>query len=132
MLSTVSTNDAPPSEKNHDPSIAPSEKSGMTATSNGSSESSGEVETIKKPKSFLQATPVQMGDFESEKHFYPRVLNATIHPLVASFLLLGNERIIRRYCHLNPQVNEDVLRELLNYKPTYFHWAGTTTLHHSQ
>ena len=73
-----------------------------------------------------QATLVHPGDFESENHFYPRVLNATIHPLVASFFQLGNERIMARYAHLNPQVKFklDKLRECLAYQPKRFKWAG--------
>ncbi|KAF9351524.1 hypothetical protein BGX34_000510 [Mortierella sp. NVP85] len=62
--------------------------------------------------------------FEPEKHFYPRVLNAQIHPMVGYFFSLGNERIIARYMHLNPLVNEDVLRKCLEYVPKHFQWAG--------
>ncbi|KAF9916154.1 hypothetical protein BX616_004486 [Lobosporangium transversale] len=65
--------------------------------------------------------------FEPEKHFYPRVLNAQIHPMVGYFFSLGNERIIARYMHLNPLVNEDVLRKCLNYVPKHFQWAGKFT-----
>ncbi|KAJ3263656.1 hypothetical protein HDU77_010303 [Chytriomyces hyalinus] len=65
------------------------------------------------------------GEFEAEKHFYPRVLNANIHPLVSSFLKLGNDRILARYSHLNPQINFDILKTLLDYKPKYFRWAGS-------
>ncbi|KAJ2457893.1 hypothetical protein GGI02_006075, partial [Coemansia sp. RSA 2322] len=67
---------------------------------------------------------VMAGDFEQANHFYPRVLNAQIHPLVSSFFQLGNERIIARYVHLRPNVNQDKLRELLNYAPKHFAWAG--------
>ncbi|KAG4301558.1 hypothetical protein PCK1_002043 [Pneumocystis canis] len=65
------------------------------------------------------------GDFEPQECFYPRCLNAQIHPLVSSFFNLGNERIILRYCHLNPLVNEKKLRDCLNYIPTHFRWAGS-------
>ena len=67
---------------------------------------------------------VNQGEFEAEKHYYPRVLNAHIHPLVASFFSLGNIRILARFTHLNPQVNSSTLESLLNYSPKYFHWAG--------
>ncbi|KAJ1669311.1 hypothetical protein EV182_008815, partial [Spiromyces aspiralis] len=76
-------------------------------------------------KILKQAQKVQQSEFEAENHYYPRVLNAAIHPLVASFFNLGTERIIARYVHLNPQVNEAKLRELLKYQPTYFRWAGS-------
>jgi hypothetical protein len=80
---------------------------------------------LKKKKTGLSATKVQAGDFEAEKHFYPRVLNANIHPLVSSFFSLGNKRILARYTHLNPQINKNVLESLLAYKPKYFQWAGS-------
>ncbi|KAG2227634.1 hypothetical protein INT45_004675 [Circinella minor] len=72
-----------------------------------------------------KARLVGMGEFEPEQHFYPRVLNAQIHPLVQSFFTLGNERIIARYTHLNPRVKAETLREILSYKPKYFQWAGS-------
>lgn len=64
-------------------------------------------------------------DFESENHFYPKVLNSQLHPLVAYFYNLDNVRIAQRYCHLNPQVRQEVLSELLNYKTEHFHWGGS-------
>ena len=48
---------------------------------------------------------VDPGSFEATEHFYPRVPNALLHPLVRHFLTLGNERIARRYCHLHPEVD---------------------------
>jgi hypothetical protein len=67
---------------------------------------------------------ISQGEFEPEQHFYPRVLNAQIHPLVQSFFTLGNERIIARYTHLNPQVKAEDLKEILSYAPKHFQWAG--------
>lgn len=78
--------------------------------------------TIQKLKS---AKVVNQGEFEAERHYYPRVLNANIHPLVSSFFSLGNKRIHARYTHLNPQVNAELLKSLLAYSPKYFHWAGS-------
>ena len=52
-------------------------------------------------------------------------MNAQIHPLVAYFFNLSRERIILRYCHLHPTVSDEVLRKLLSYRPTHFHWAGS-------
>ncbi|MCB9701505.1 MAG: hypothetical protein H6711_06420 [Myxococcales bacterium] len=72
---------------------------------------------------------VSPGSFEPERHFYARVLNAQIHPLVRFFLNLGNERIIARYVHLNPQVDAAALRALLTTQPRYFRWAGSDLLH---
>ena len=62
--------------------------------------------------------------FKKENHFYPKVANARMHPLVASFFKLSNESIIARYKQLNPAVNVDMLRQLLAYTPKYFKWAG--------
>ncbi|KAF8985263.1 hypothetical protein BGZ52_011201 [Haplosporangium bisporale] len=72
-----------------------------------------------------QGHQVSPEHFEPEKHFYPRVLNAQIHPMVGYFFSLGNERIVARYIHLNPQVNEEVLRKCLEYCPKHFQWAGS-------
>ena len=67
---------------------------------------------------------IKPGEFDPENHFYPRVINAQIHPMVSSFLSLGNERIAIRYCHLHPRVNPVALRQYLAYQPKYFRWAG--------
>lgn len=69
------------------------------------------------------------GAFEPENHFYTRVLNSTIHPLVSFFLRMGPERIIARYCHLNPQVDKDVLEQVLSYSPNYLRWSGADLFH---
>jgi hypothetical protein len=74
-----------------------------------------------------EARQIGQGEFEPEQHFYPRVLNAQIHPLIQSFFTLGNDRIIARYTHLNPQVNPADLKEILSYNPKYFQWAGKET-----
>ena len=68
---------------------------------------------------------IEQGEFEAEAHYYPRVLNATIHPLVGSFFSLGNERILARYSHLNPQCDINYLKSMLEYNPTFFKWAGS-------
>lgn len=64
------------------------------------------------------------GSFEAENHYYPRVLNAQIHPLVAFFLNLDPERIQSRYRHLHPHADKDALESILTYKPKYLNWAG--------
>ncbi|CEO97789.1 unnamed protein product (mitochondrion) [Plasmodiophora brassicae] len=68
-------------------------------------------------------------DFEPEKHFYPRVLNASLHPMVTAFLNLGNERIAMRYSHLHPGIARDRIMELFNYQPAFFNWAGADLFH---
>lgn len=64
------------------------------------------------------------GTFVSENHWYPKALNATIHPMVSFFLNLSKERIISRYCHLNPMVDKDKIYEILSYQCKYFLWGG--------
>merc|ERR1711976_817998 len=63
--------------------------------------------------------------FSPQECFYPKVLNATIHPLVSSFLKMSNDRIIERFCHLNPFVDRKTLEQLLTkYESAHFRWAG--------
>jgi len=72
---------------------------------------------------------VEPGDFEPSEHWYPRVLNSNIHPLVSHFLYLSNEQYIERYCRLNPEANPEAIAKILNYKPKYFKWSGTDMMH---
>ncbi len=66
--------------------------------------------------------------FEPENHWYPKALNATIHPMINFFLNLDQERVITRYCHMHPIVSKRMLREVLNHKTKYFLWAGADLL----
>lgn len=72
---------------------------------------------------------VQPGEFEAHDHWYPKALNAQIHPLVAFFMSLDPERIANRYCHLNPRVNKAYLMKVLTYKPKFFFHAGADLFH---
>ena len=47
------------------------------------------------------------GSWDTPAHFYPRVPNAQLHPLVKHFLHLGNHRIAERYAHLHPEANRE-------------------------
>jgi len=67
---------------------------------------------------------IRPGSFVSEDHWYPKALNATIHPMVSFFLNLSKERIINRYCHLHPTVDRSKLEEVLAYECKYFLWSG--------
>lgn len=67
---------------------------------------------------------VKPGSFAGENHFYPKALNATIHPMVNFFMNLSKERIINRYCHLHPMVNKEKLNEILEYQCKHFIWGG--------
>ena len=68
------------------------------------------------------------GSFEAHLHWYPKALNATIHPMISFFLNLEQERIISRYCHLRPSVDPNKLREVLNHRCKYFLWSGADLL----
>ena len=71
---------------------------------------------------------INAGEFEAHQHWYPKALNATIHPMVNFFLNLSQERIINRYCHLHPKVQPEKLKELLEYRAKHFLWAGADLL----
>ncbi len=64
------------------------------------------------------------GCFEPEAHWYPKALNATIHPMVNFFLNLEEDRIVSRYCHLNPTVDAGRLLGVLRTPCKHFRWAG--------
>ncbi len=71
---------------------------------------------------------IEPGSFEAHRHWYPKALNATIHPMVNFFLNLDQERIIQRYCHLHPTVRAGKLREILETDCRHFFWAGADLL----
>ena len=77
----------------------------------------------------MQIEIVEPGSFNRENHFYPRVLNARMHPLVAHFLRMPVSRMVARYCHLHPGVDRQVLEECLAYQPRYFRWSGADLFH---
>jgi hypothetical protein len=79
-------------------------------------------------KATTKATTIHPGEFEAHTHWYPKALNATIHPMINFFLNLGQERIISRYCHMHPMVNREKLEEILNYRCKYFLWSGADLL----
>lgn len=72
---------------------------------------------------------VEPGDFEATEHWYPRVLNSNIHPLVSYFLNLSHEQMVERYQRLNPASNPEAILSILTYQPLYFRWAGTDLMH---
>lgn len=67
---------------------------------------------------------IQPDHFEQEDHFYPKALNSQLHAMVSHFFNLDHERIIKRYAHLNPQVDTDYLKEILKYQCKHFFWGG--------
>jgi hypothetical protein len=72
---------------------------------------------------------VAPGHFDPARHFYPRALNAQIHSLVRFFMSLSNERLVERFCHLNPRVPSKVLHEILDYPAKWFRWSGADLFH---
>ena len=68
------------------------------------------------------------GEFDPINHFYPKALNATIHPMVSFFLNLDKDRIVNRYCHLHPLVKPQALKAILSYQCSHFLWAGADLL----
>lgn len=68
---------------------------------------------------------IEPDNFEQDNHFYPKALNSQLHPIVSHFFNLDKKRIIARYLHLNPQVNEKILEEVLSYRPKHFFWGGS-------
>ena len=74
-------------------------------------------------------TQIAPGSFETADHYYPRVLNAHIHPLVRNLMDMGNERIATRYCHLHPEVDGQAVKDLLSSLPKYFRWGGCDLFH---
>ncbi len=64
------------------------------------------------------------GSFNYENHWYPKALNATIHPMVNFFLNLDKNKIVSRYCHLHPMVDRQRLEEILSYRCKHFLWSG--------
>jgi hypothetical protein len=76
-----------------------------------------------------RAMRVPPGTFEPVHHFYPRTLNAQVHPLVSFFMRMATDRVVSRYCHLNPRVIPEHLDEILRYQPRYLRWAGADLFH---
>ena len=74
-------------------------------------------------------TVVEPGTFDVPEHYYPRVPNARLHPLVRFFLGLGNERIAVRYCHLHPEADLPSVRALLGGTTKHLRWAGADLFH---
>ncbi len=62
--------------------------------------------------------------FEPDNHFYPKVLNSQLHPMVSYFLGMTTSNIIERYTHLNPAVSKDYLEGLLTHQSKHFFWGG--------
>lgn len=69
------------------------------------------------------------GSFDDHRHFYPRVLNAQLHPMVRFFLALGNERVAARYCHLHPEADPTAVSAALQHRPKVFRWGGSDLFH---
>ena len=67
---------------------------------------------------------INPGEFDSNKHYYQKAVNAQIHPLIRYFMNLTPEQVVSRYCHLNPQAEPTELLKLLKHRNKYLRWAG--------
>lgn len=76
----------------------------------------------------MKTKTILPGSFEAHRHWYPKALNATIHPMVHFFLNLEQSRIISRYCHLHPTVDASKLKEILQHDCKHFLWGGADLL----
>lgn len=76
-----------------------------------------------------QTLAIAPGSFEPGRHFYPKVLNAHVHPLVRFFYSLGNHRLAERFCHLHPEVDVAAVHALLKKQSRYFKWGGADLFH---
>lgn len=80
----------------------------------------------------MQDTKIELikpGSFDTQKHYYPKVINAQPHPMVSFFKSLSIDRIINRYCHLKPKTDPTALLNVITYQPKYFCWAGVDLFH---
>lgn len=82
------------------------------------------LESTPPPRTKPEVRTFHPGDFEPSAHFYDRVLNAQLHPLVRNFLHLGNQRIAERYVHLHPEATRSAIDDLLGTAPRTFRWGG--------
>lgn len=67
---------------------------------------------------------IEPSTFEAEKHFYPKVLNSSLHPMVEYFFNMTRASIIERYVHLNPLIDKEYLDNLLHHSNKHFFWGG--------
>ena len=63
---------------------------------------------------------IEPSTFEAEKHFYPKVLNSSLHPMVEYFFNMTRASIIERYVHLNPLIDKEYLDNLLHHSNKHF------------
>jgi hypothetical protein len=80
----------------------------------------------------MQQTPyaaVTAGQYVMANHYYPRVPNAQLHPMVGFFLQLGNDRIAARFSHLHPEVKPAAIQQVLATPPAHFRWSGADLFH---
>lgn len=64
------------------------------------------------------------GSYDPNASHYPRVCNASQHPVVAQFMSMSRSAMIARYCTLHPEVAEGDLSAVLRKQPAHFKWAG--------
>ena len=75
-------------------------------------------------KGTLFAKVIEPGSFEVQSHWYPRCVNANLHPIPNMFMNMSTERIVARYCHLHPEVDDTAVSAVLSHENQVFRWAG--------
>lgn len=77
-----------------------------------------------RPRRAAGPRVVSPGSFDDVAHFYPKALNAALHPQLRFFATLGNERIATRTCHLHPRARRSTVTDVLTRCPEHFRWGG--------
>lgn len=72
---------------------------------------------------------IMPGQFSVTEHYYQKVINAQLHPLLRYFFSLSQEQMVSRYCHLNPKSTAEQLMGWINYPVKYLKWAGADLFH---
>lgn len=64
------------------------------------------------------------GSFDAERHYYPQVLGASLHPLVEQFLAMDNMQVAAQHARRHPETKPGAVAGVLATVPRHFRWAG--------
>jgi len=68
------------------------------------------------------------GHFDVDRHHYPKVVHAHLHPQLRHFMTLGNDRIAERVSHLHPKADPAFVSSILSEPMKHFRWGGADLL----
>jgi hypothetical protein len=68
------------------------------------------------------------GSFDVDRHHYPKVIHAHLHPQLRHFLTLDTPRIAERFSHLHPKASREACEALLRGRTKHFRWGGADLL----